>query len=133
MSLPDADPSSIPAVDASPASPMRELLAPTSDPEGDELSRTIWEDFCGDLLPRLDGLEAQNRTQESLLRELHSLRGSSAQFGFFLLEVLLFSWEKKEPDPVAVTPKYLPVSRTVARQSIGEVERLFPHLKSPAR
>jgi len=55
----------------------------------------------------------------------------SSQFGLFLLEVLLFSWEKKEPDPADATSKYLPGVLVIARMSLEAIESEFPHLKSP--
>jgi len=95
------------------------------------MSRSIWSDFRAELLPRLESLDRADLDREELLRELHALRGTSSQFGLFLLEVLLFSWEKKEPDPVGATSKYLPGAQVIARLSLDAIEGEFPHLKSP--
>lgn len=94
------------------------------------MSRSIWLDFRGELLPRLESLDRDYLDREELVRELHALRGTSSQFGLFLLEVLLFSWEKKEPDPVGATSRYLPGVLVIARLSLEALEAEFPHLKS---
>jgi len=95
------------------------------------MSRSIWSDFRGELLSRLELLDRDYLGQDELVRELHALRGTSSQFGLFLLEVLLFSWEKKEPDPVEAASKYLPGALVIARLSLDAIESEFPHLKSP--
>ena len=97
------------------------------------MSRSIWSDFRDELLQRLESLDRVHLDREELLRELHALRGTSSQFGLFLLEVFLFSWEKKEPDPVGATSKYLPGALVIARLSLDAIESEFPHLKSPRR
>ena len=130
MSATDSPLQQLPLVFTAPGSPVHDLVAPTHDEAADEMSRTLWRDFCKDLLPRLESLAQGNPSRNELTGELHSLRGNSSQFGFFLLEIFLFAWEKKEPDPVGATFKYLPASLMIARLSIEAIERDFPHLKS---
>jgi hypothetical protein len=131
MSSPDAPLLHIPLVFTSPGSPVHDLVAAIRDESSDEMSRSIWSDFRGELLPRLESLDGKNLDQTALTQELHALRGTSSQFGLFLLEVLLFSWEKKEPDPVGAAFKYLPGALVIARLSLDAIENEFPHLKSP--
>ena len=131
MSLPDSPSQHLPLVFASPGSPLHDLVAAVRDEASDEISRSIWSDFRGELLPRLELLDRDHLDRDELLRELHALRGTSSQLGLFLLEVLLFSWEKKEPDPVGAASKYLPGALVIARLSLDAVESEFPHLKSP--
>ena len=88
-------------------------------------------DFRQELLARLESLAERELDNKELRDELHSIRGSSSQFGLFLLEVFLFSWEKKEDDPVGAAFKYLPGSLTIARLSLDAIENDFPYLKSP--
>jgi len=131
MSSPDSLFQQLPLVFTSPGSPVHDLVAAVRDEASDEMSRSIWSDFRDELLPRLESLDGKNLGREGLVQELHSLRGTSSQFGLFLLEVLLFSWEKKEPDPVGAASKYLPGALVVARLSMEAIENEFPHLKSP--
>jgi hypothetical protein len=130
MSSPDPLFQQIPLVFTAPGSPVHDLVAAVRDEASDEMSRSIWSDFRDELLPRLESLGSSHAGREELPRELHSLRGSCSQFGLFLLEVLLFAWEKKEPDPVGTTSKYLPGALVVARLSLDAIEEEFPYLKS---
>ena len=130
MSSPDSPLPQLPLVFTSPGSPVHDLVAAVRDEASDEMSRSIWSDFRAELLVRLELLDGKNQDREELARELHSLRGTSSQFGLFLLEVLLFAWEKKEPDPVGAASKYLPGALVIARLSLDAIESEFPHLKS---
>lgn len=133
MSLTDAQFKNIPLIFTAPGSPVHDLLAPSNDEAADEGSRSIWTEFCGELLPRLESLAEKNLSQKELTDELHALRGNISQFGLFLLEIFLFAWEKKEPDPVGAAFKYLPGSVVIARLSLEAIENDFPHLKSPRK
>ena len=121
---------SIPLVFTAPGSPVHDLVAATGDEDSDEIYRSIWADFRQELLQRLESLAERELSQKELRDELHSIRGSSSQFGLFLLEVFLFAWEKKEDDPVGAAFKYLPGSLAIARLSLEAIEKDFPHLKS---
>ena len=115
-------------VETSEGSPAHDLLAADRDPESDEMYRSIWADFHDQLPQRIEALGTF--TDSSLLKaELHSLRGMSAQFGLFLLEVFLFAWEVKTPDPVAESRRFLPGARIIARRSLESLEQAFPYLK----
>ncbi len=129
MSVTDAQFQQLPLVLTAPGSPVHDLLAATHDEAADEMSRSIWIDFRNELLPRLESLAQRDLSARELAAELHALRGISSQFGLFLLEVLLFAWEKKEPDPVEAAFKYLPGSLLIARLSLDAIEKDFPHLK----
>lgn len=129
MSVTDAQFQQLPLVLTAPGSPVHDLLAATHDEAADEMSRSIWIDFRNELLPRLESLAERDLSAQELAAELHALRGISSQFGLFLLEVLLFAWEKKEPDPVEAAFKYLPGSLLIARLSLDRIEKDFPHLK----
>ena len=94
------------------------------------MSRSIWSEFRHDLMHRLTALATTNGNPDALAQELHALRGTSAQFGLFLLEIMLFAWEKKEPEPVSATSRYLPGALAIAPLSLEAIEREFPHLKS---
>ena len=94
------------------------------------MSRSIWSEFRHDLLHRLRTLAKTNGNPDALVQELHALRGTSAQFGLFLLEIMLFAWEKKEPDPLSAAGRYLPGALAIAPLSLEAIEREFPHLKS---
>jgi hypothetical protein len=131
MSPTDAPFQKIPLVFTSPGSPVHDLIAAMRDEESDELSRSLWADFRQDLLRRLDSIAERELDPKQLREELHSIRGSSAQFGLFLLEIFLFAWEKKEEDPVGAAFKYLPGSLVIARLSLEAIEKDFPHLRSP--
>ena len=133
MSSPDSPSQQLPLVFTSPGSPLHDLVAAVRDEASDELSQSIWSDFRADLLQRLESLERNTPNREELIQELHALRGTSSQFGLFLLEVLLFSWEKKEPDPGGAASKYLPRAQVIARLSLEAIENEFPHLKSARR
>jgi hypothetical protein len=131
MSSPDAAIQNIPLVFTGPGSPVHDLVAASRDESSDELYRSIWADFRLDLLARLESLAERDLDDKALRDELHSIRGSSSQFGLFLLETFLFAWEKKEADPVGASFKYLPGSIVIARLSLDAIENDFPHLKSP--
>lgn len=131
MSLTDLPLQSLPLVFTAPGSPIHDLVATARDEASDEMSRSIWSEFRNELLPRLESLGKSDLDQKELLDELHALRGSSSQFGLFLLDVYLFAWEKKEADPVGAALKYLPGALAIARLSMGAIEDEFPHLKSP--
>lgn len=120
---------SVPLVQTGPGTPLHDLVGVERDEASDEMSRSIWLDFRKDLLPRLEALQEGNVEAGTLSKELHSLRGLSSQFGLFLLEILLFAWEKKEADPVGATRTYLPGSLEIARLSLHAIEADFPHLK----
>lgn len=94
------------------------------------MTRTIWTEFRNEVIPRLESLQAKNPGPKELGEELHALRGTSSQFGLFLLETLLFAWEKKEPDPVRAAAKYLPGAIAIAGLSLDAIENDFPHLKA---
>jgi len=129
MNSSDSTLGEIPLVETAPGSPIHDLFGSLGDPDETEVFRSMWEDFCGELIPRLKALG--NFTDAELLRrELHAIRGMSAQFGLFLLEVFLFAWEIKAPDPVAATPRFLPGSLAIASRSMKVVERDFPFLRS---
>ena len=130
MSLPDSLLQQLPLVFTSPGSPVYDLVAAVRDEASDEMSRSIWLDFRAELLLRLELLGGNSLGREELAQELHSLRGTSSQFGLFLLEVLLFAWEKKESDPVGAASKYQPGALVIARLSLDAIESEFPHLKS---
>ncbi|MFA7345498.1 MAG: hypothetical protein WC003_14455 [Terrimicrobiaceae bacterium] len=119
----------LPLVFTAPGSPVHDLVAAAGDEASDEMSRSIWGDFRRDLLRRLESL-GETLDRKDLTDELHALRGSSSQFGLFLLEVFLFAWEKKEPDPVGAASRYLPGSLAIAGLSLAAIENDFPHLKS---
>jgi len=130
MSLTEAQLQQFSLVFTAPGSPVHDLVASTNDPEADEMARSIWADFRGELVPRLESLGQRDLDPKEFREELHALRGISSQFGLFLLEVLLFAWEKKESDPVGATARYLPASLAIARLSLDVIEDDFPHLKS---
>jgi hypothetical protein len=119
----------LPLVFTVPGSPVDDLLA-AGDEASNEMALSIWTDFRNEIVPRLESLQTKNLEARELREELHSMRGTSAQFGFFLFETFLFAWEKKEPDPAAVLFKYLPGAIVLARLSLDAIERDFPHLKS---
>ena len=131
MSATDAQFENIPLVFTAPGSPVHDLVAAMRDGDSDEISRSLWADFRQELIQRLESLAERDLDQKQLRDELHAIRGSSSQFGLFLLEVFLFAWEKKEGDPVGAVFKYLPGSLVIARLSLEAVEKDFPHLKSP--
>jgi len=122
---------SLPLVFTVPGSPVHDLVAAMRDEASDEMTRALWADFRDELLVRLEALDQSNLDRKELTDELHAIRGSSSQFGLFLLEVFLFAWEKKEFDPVGATCRYLPGSLAIARLSLDAIEKDFPHLKSP--
>ena len=129
MSSQDTSQEEIPLIETSEGSPAHDLLAGDRDPESDEMYRSIWADFRDQLPMRLEALGSL--TDPKLLKaELHSLRGMSAQFGLFLLEVYLFSWEVKTSNPVAETPRFLPGASVIARRSLEALEQVFPYLKA---
>ena len=127
MKSPDSPPEEIPLVETAPGSPIHDLFGFVSDADEAEVFRAMWRDFREDLIPRLEALDGFTDA-ELLRRELHALRGMSAQFGLFLLEVYLFAWEKKTPDPVAATPRFFPGSLAIAIRSLAAIERDFPFL-----
>ena len=130
MNSSDSPVAEIPLVETAPGSPIHELFGSVSDAEEADVFRSIWGDFRGDLIPRLEALGSFTDA-ELLRRELHTLRGTSAQFGLFLLEVYLFAWEKKTPDPVAAAPRFLPGSLAIAVRSLEAIEHDFPFLDLP--
>jgi len=92
------------------------------------MARAMWGDFRAELLPALEAL-GPLADSTALKAHLHSIRGTSAQFGLFLLEVFLFAWEKKEPDPLGARARYLPGALAIARLSLDAVENDLPHLR----
>lgn len=128
MSTPPATAPEIPLVHTAPGSPVYDLLASTRDEESDEMARAMWGDFRAELLPALEAL-GPLADATALKAHLHSIRGTSAQFGLFLLEVFLFAWEKKEPDPLGARARYLPGALAIARLSLDAVENDLPHLR----
>ena len=94
------------------------------------MSRAIWSDFRRELLQRLETLDGKTLGGKEFARELHTLRGTSSQFGLFLLETFLFSWENKESDPVGAATKYQPAALAIARLSLDAIENEFSHLRS---
>ena len=56
---------------------MYDLVAAVRDEASDEMSRSIWSDFRGELLPRLESLDRDHFDRDELIRELHALRGTS--------------------------------------------------------
>lgn len=123
------DPDEIPLVDTGPESILRELFFFSSvDEEDNDGSRSIWNDFRRDLITRIESFRSCTDTK-TLCRELHSVRGLSAQFGFFALEAVLFFWEKTESDQIASLPRLLPCVLAIAERSIEAIERALPHLK----
>ncbi len=129
MSSPTATAREIPLVHTAPGSPVHDLLASTCNEESDELARAMWGDFRTELLPTLESLGSL-ADATALKAHLHSIRGTSAQFGLFLLEVFLFAWEKKEPDPLGAREHYLPGALVIARLSLDAIENDLPHLRS---
>lgn len=128
MSSESIPPAEIPLVETAQGSPVHDLLASVRDPESDELYRSIWLDFSESLLPRIESLGTIDDASV-LKRELHAIRGMSSQFGLFLLEMFLFSWEMKTSNPVEESPRFLPGALAIAAQSLGAIERAFPYLK----
>ena len=128
MSFQQLTTAEIPLVETAPGSPAYDLFATVRDPESDELYRSIWEDFCTELSPRIESLGAIRDFAE-MKQELHAIRGMSSQFGLFLLEMFLFSWEMKGLDPVAESPRFLPGARVIAARSLEAIEQAFAHLK----
>jgi len=128
MSFQDTQLEGLPLVDTAPGSPVYDLLAAVRDEDNDAMSRSIWSDFRAELIPRLEALRELGMEGQELKNELHAIRGTSSQFGLFLLETFLFAWEKKEPDPSGAKARYLPGAIAMARVSLDAVERDFPHL-----
>ena len=128
MSSESIPPAEIPLVETAQGSPVHDLLASVRDPESDELYRSIWLDFSESLLPRIESLGTIDDASV-LKRELHAIRGMSSQFGLFLLEMFLFSWEMKTSNPVEESPRFLPGARAIAAQSLAAIEQAFPYLK----
>ncbi|MFZ4774960.1 MAG: hypothetical protein ACOYM3_06345 [Terrimicrobiaceae bacterium] len=131
MSSKKAELDDIPLVDTLPGSPVYDLLAAVRDEDNDEVSRSIWSDFRAELIPRLEALSDGKFDGQQLKNELHAIRGTSSQFGLFLLEIFLFAWEKKETDSLGVKNKYLPGAIAIARLSLDAIEKDLPHLRSP--
>ena len=131
MSSPADTTQNIPLVFTAPGSPVHDLVAALRDESSDELYRSIWADVREELIGRLESLAERDLANKELRDELHSIRGSSSQFGLFLLETYLFAWEKKEEDPAGAAFKYLPGSLAIARLSLDAIEKEFPYLKSP--
>jgi len=119
----------IPLVDTRPGSPVYDLLA--SDLESgsdDDMARTLWSDFRAQLIPKLESL-GDCTDSNQLRRELHAIRGTSAQFGLFLLEVFLFFWEMKVSDPLSELQRFIPAAVAIAEPSIRAIEKSMPHLR----
>lgn len=116
-------------VEISPGSPVHDLFAVVRDKESDAMYQAIWGDFCMELTNRLTKLGTVT-DPEVLKKELHAVRGMSAQFGLFMLEMLLFAWEMKSADPVEQAPRFLPRVQVITASSLAAVEQAFPHLKS---
>lgn len=131
MPLTEIPPQSLPLVYTVPGSPVHDLVAAARDQASDEMARALWADFRAELMSRLEALGQGGLGRSELAAELHAIRGSSSQFGLFLLEVFLFAWEKKEPDPAEAAGRYLPGALAIAGLSVDAIEKEFPHLKSP--
>jgi hypothetical protein len=118
----------IPLVETTPGSPCHDLFAAVQDPENEGVYRAIWADFRLELLPRIEALQAISHPPP-LRAELHALRGMSAQFGLFLLEIYLFAWEVRTVDPMIEIPRLLPGALAIAARSLEAVEEAFPGLR----
>jgi hypothetical protein len=130
MNNTDFSMSAIPLIETQPGSAAHDLFGSASSADDVEIFRSLWQDFCQTLIQRLEALK-DFTDAELLSRELHTLRGMTAQFGLFLLEIYLFSWEKKTSDTVAATPRFLPGSLALASHSFKAMEEAFPFLQSP--
>ena len=131
MNNTDSPVAAIPLIETFPGSPAHDLFGSASGADEVEIFCSLWLDFCGTLIPRLEALGSF--TDVELLRsELHTLRGMSAQFGLFLLEIYFFAWEKKTSDPVVATPRFLPGALIIATRSLDAMESAFPFLHSSA-
>jgi len=106
----------IPLLYTEEGSPFSELSSIILAEGGETELRSIWNDFRAELLKKIEAL-GEIQDPEPLLLELHSLRGMSAQFGFTLLESFLFFWEQNQPDPIAVMPRFFPITLSIAKCS----------------
>jgi hypothetical protein len=109
-------------------SPFHELSVLIRADGGDAELRSIWKEFCEDLVSKIEAIETCC-DPDTLKITIHSARGMSAQFGFLLLEALLFFWEEHEQDRVAAIPRLLPFALALAKQSIEAMENEMPSLK----
>jgi len=128
MNSPDTEVDAIPLVETGPGSPAHDLFSAARDPQTDEMYQTIWKDFHAELIPRLQSLGTINNSVH-LKEELHAVRGMSAQFGLFLLELYLCAWEVRSIDPQVEKERYLPGALVIARRSLTAIEEAFPYLK----
>lgn len=129
MNSPEQPLAEITLVETTPGTPAHDLFAACRNPESDEVYRTIWADFCAELIPRMEAL-GRNADVKLLGAELHALRGMSAQFGLFLLEIYLFAWESRSANPRAEIPRLLPAALVIAKESLMAIEQAFPYLIS---
>lgn len=129
MNAPDLPLAEIPLIETFPGSPAHDLFGSVSDADEAETFHALWQDFREILTKRLDVL-GDFTDAELLCQELHALRGMTSQFGLFLLEIYLFSWEKKTPDAVVATPRFLPGTLAIASRSFKAMEDAFPFLQN---
>jgi hypothetical protein len=128
MNSPETEADEIPLVETAPGSPAHDLFSTGRDPQTDGMYQTIWRDFHSELIPRLESLRTI-KDPTHLKAELHAVRGMSAQFGLFLLEIYLCAWEVRSVDPKVENPRYLPGALVIARRSLAAIEEAFPYLK----
>ncbi len=83
----------------------------------------IVEEFISDVIPMLDNLEqlCEGSSDEESCRAAHSLKGSSANFGFVGFSALMAEAERELKAGRKVAPDLLQRSRVVLNTSIEEV------------
>jgi len=113
----------------------QELFERVDDPESDQMQREIWSHLRAELQHDLENTLEKSRTAglAVLKADLHRIRGYCASCALSRLAGIagkggiLRDWEC-HPDPVAASAHYGPIALAIARDSIGEMERIYPHL-----
>lgn len=109
-----------------------ELFSSSQGPDAVEMQQDIWQGVRNDLLADLERATTPGGSPDTLRENLHRIRGYAATCALSRLGSFLADWEKSDPDPVASAPSRLPAALELAKESIGEIERRYPHLASPA-
>ncbi len=107
-----------------------ELFSTAQGPDAVEMQQDIWQGVRNDLVGDLASTTTHGPSADTLRENLHRIRGYAATCALSRLGNFLAEWEKTDADPVGSTPSRLPVALELARASIAEIERRYPHLAS---
>jgi len=107
-----------------------ELFFPQGDEESDAMQRDIWLGISRDLIPDLEATVAGCLDAKDLRSELHRIRGYCATCALVRMSRFLHRWEMLD-DPVGAAEKFGLEAAAIARESIREMDRTYPHLQVP--